>query len=342
MSPSRRRCLAAAALAALLTVTGCGNRDDGPGEVAAPDNLESAAKEEGTVTLYSSVEEEATAAFAKSFTDRYGINVDIVRLTSAQLAQRFAAEAQAGAPAADALLISRTGFTAEAISSGWLVPLADAGLPDFPGKLDAKFVLPGEGTAVSIIQPAGIAYNTDLVPPNEAPKTWEDLLDPKWQGKIAIPDPASSASYIGEWLAVAEASGPDFLQRFGAQQLKKYASGVPAAAAVAAGEAAFCVMGLASHIADPKEKGAPIEFLAPALTSGAEVVPGISAKGRHPNAARLLVQYALSAEGSTTLADAAGAVSPYDTAKLPAQYISPDLAAAKTQQAKVVEQLGLS
>ncbi|MTK03574.1 ABC transporter substrate-binding protein [Micromonospora sp. CP22] len=337
-----RRYLAAAALVTLLTLSACGDGGGAPREVAAPDNLESAAKEEGTVTLYSSVEEEATAAFAKSFTDRYGIKVEVVRLTSAQLAQRFSAEAQAGAPAADALLISRTGFTTEAITNGWLVPLADAGLPDFPGGLDPRFVLPDEGTAISIIQPAGMAYNTDLVPANEAPKTWEDLLDPKWRGKIAIPDPASSASYIGEWLVVAEASGPDFLERFGAQDLKKYASGVPAAAAVAAGEAAFCVMGLGSHIADPKEKGAPIEFVAPELTSGAEVVPGVAANGRNPNAARLLVQYALSKEGSVTLADAAGAVSPYDTGKLPGQYVSPDLAGAGTQQASVLARLGLS
>jgi iron(III) transport system substrate-binding protein len=342
MSHSRRRLLVATACAALLALAACGKGGDSPGAVASPGDLESAAKKEGAVTLYSSVEEDATKAFTKAFTEKYGINVNVVRLTSSQLSQRFSAEAQAGAPAADALLISRTGYTAEAIKNGWLVPLADAGLPNFPGSLDAKFVLPDEGTAISIIQPAGIAYNTDLVPAAEAPKTWEDLLDPKWKGKIAIPDPASSASYIGEWLVVSKASGPDFLQKFGAQGLKKYASGVPAAAAVAAGETAFCVMGLASHIAEPKEKGAPIEFVAPALTSGAEVVPGISAKGKHPNAARLLVQYALSQDGSTTLADAAGAVSPYDAAKLPGQYVSPDLASAKTEQATVVSQLGLS
>ncbi|MEU7889714.1 extracellular solute-binding protein [Microbispora bryophytorum] len=336
-----RRYLVTVTAAALLALTACGGGDT-PATVAAPNDIEGAAKHEGTVTLYSSVEEEATSAFTEAFTKKYGIDVDVVRLTSAQLAQRFSAEAQAGAPAADALLVSRTGFTTEGIKNGWLTPLADAGLPDYPGSLGQKFQLPDEGTAISIIQPAGIAYNTKLVPAAEAPKTWEDLLDPKWKGKIAIADPASSASYIGEWLVVGQASGPDFLQRFGAQDLKKYASGVPAAAAVAAGEAAFCVMGLASHIVDPKSKGAPIDFIVPPLTSGAEVVPAIAAKGRHPNAARLLVQYALSQEGSTTLADAAGAVSPYDTAKLPAQYISPDLSSAKDQQATVVSQLGLS
>ncbi|ASW54161.1 ABC transporter substrate-binding protein [Plantactinospora sp. KBS50] len=341
MSVPYRRYLAAVAATALLSTTACGGPGDSPGAVAAPDDLTEAAKKEGSVTLYSSVEEDATKAFATAFTEKYGIDVNVVRLTSSKLAQRFAAEAQAGAPAADAMLISRTGFTAEGVKNGWLVPLADAGLPEFPGELDQKFVLPDEGTAVSIIQPAGIAYNTDLVPAGEAPKTWTDLLDPKWKGRIAIPDPASSASYVGEWLSVAQAAGDNLLEQFGSQQLKKYASGVPAAAAVAAGEAAFCVMGLPSHIADPKAKGAPIEFVTPALTSGAEVVPGVAAKGQHPNAARLLVQFALSAEGSKTLADAAGAVSPYDSANLPAEYVSPDLAAAATQQQAVMAALGI-
>ena len=337
-----RRAALVAAATLLLTLGACGN-DQPPAQVASPDKLEEAAKAEGELTLYSSVEEEATKAFAAAFTDKYGVNVNVVRLTSSQLAQRFAAEAEAGAPAADAILISRTGFTAEAIANGWLVPLADAGLPDFPGELEERFVLPEEGTAVTIIQPAGIAYNTDLVPASEAPQSWEDLLDPKWKGQIAIPDPASSASYIGEWLAVAEASGdPNFLERFGAQELKMYESGVPAAAAVAAGEVAFNVMGLASHVAGPKAEGAPIEFVAPELTSGAEVVVGIAAEARHPNAARLLVQFALSREGSMSLADAAQAVSPFDTANLPSQYVSPDLASAEEQQANVMARLGLS
>jgi iron(III) transport system substrate-binding protein len=338
--PLTRRRYAAAALAAtaLLTASACNKPESGT-TVAAPGDLAAAAKEEGTVTLYSSVEDAATSAFAKAFTAESGVAVDVVRLTSTQLAQRFSAEAQAGAPAADALLISRTGFTAEGVKNGWLTPLAQAGLPDFPGQLPQQFQLPDEGTAISIIQPAGIAYNTDLV--TQPPKTWADLLDPRWKGRIAVPDPGSSASYVGEWLVVDKGSGDDLMTRLGAQGLKKYASGVPAAAAVAAGEAAFSVMGLASHVADPKAKGAPIAFVVPDLTSGAEVVPAVATKARHPNAARLLVQYALSRAGSTTLANAAGAVSPYETAKLPARYVSPDIAAAGQQKATVLGELGL-
>src|SRR5690606_8934936 len=98
------------------------------------------AKAEGSVTLYSSVEEAATNAFAQSFTQKYGIPVNVVRLTSAQLTQRFSAESEAGASAADAILISRTGFTQAAVDEGWLVPLDEADLPDFPGELGEEFV----------------------------------------------------------------------------------------------------------------------------------------------------------------------------------------------------------
>lgn len=338
-----RKTLIGVVAVAMLGLAGCASGGGtAPTASADADPLVADAVAEGTVTLYSSVEEAATAAFAQAFTAKYGIQVSFVRLTSAQLTQRFSAESEAGASAADAILISRTGFTAQAIEKGWLVPLDDADLPDYPGDLDAKFVLPDEGTAITIIQPAGIAYNTDLVDAADVPKTWSDLFDSKWDGKIAIPDPASSASYIGEWLSVANASGDDkFLEEFGDLNLKMYASGVPAAQAVAAGEVAFNVMGLPSHISELKDSGAPIDFVIPDLTSGAEVVVGIASQAKSPNAARLLVQYALSAEGSKVLADSAGAVSPFDPTNLPAEYVSPDLASVDSQQDTVLSKLGL-
>ncbi|WP_022883394.1 ABC transporter substrate-binding protein [Glaciibacter superstes] len=342
MKLNAHKTLISIAAIAMLGLAGCASSGvSQPTPTADADPLVAEAKAEGSVTLYSSVEEAATMAFTESFTEKYGIQVDVVRLTSAQLAQRFSAESAAGASAADAILVSRTGFTASAIEEGWLVPLDEADLPDYPGDLDSQFVLPDEGTAVTIIQPAGIAYNTDLVDAADVPKTWSDLFD-SWDGKIAIPDPASSASYIAEWLAVAKASGDDkFLESFGDQDLKMYASGVPAAQAVAAGEVVFNVMGLPSHIVELKEAGAPIDFVIPDLTSGAEVVVGISEQAKSPYAARLLVQYALTAEGSGVLADAAGAVSPFDAGNLPLEYVSPDLASVTSQQDSVLTKLGL-
>jgi iron(III) transport system substrate-binding protein len=305
-------------------------------------DLEAAAKKDGSLLFYASVTETSAKALAAAFGEKYGIDTQVLRITSAQLADRFSAEAAAGAPAADAVLISRTGFTTEATGKGYLVPLSEAGIPGYPGDLPKQFIKNDEGTAVVMVQAAGIGYNTDLVKGADIPKSWDDLLDPKWKGKIGVADPKSSASYVAEWNTVATGVGSDFLSKIGAQDLKSYASGAPAAQALAAGEIAFNPMTLSSLVKEPKSKGAPVDIVVPELTSGAEVVLGIAAKAKHPNAARLFAQYALSQEGAKVLADAAGEISPYDTAKLPKDYHSPDLATALPMTDDILAKMGLS
>ncbi len=304
-------------------------------------DLEAAAKKEGSLLFYASVTETSAKALADAFGKKYGIDTQVLRITSAQLADRFSAEAAAGAPAADAVLISRTGFTTEADSKGYLVPLKEAGIPGYPGDLPTQFIKDDEGTAVVMVQAAGIGYNTDLVKGDDIPKSWNDLLNPKWKGKIGVADPKSSASYVAEWNTVAQGVGSDFLSKLGAQKIKSYASGAPAAQALAAGEIAFNPMTLSSLINEPKAKGAPVDIVVPDLTSGAEVVLGIAAKAKHPNAARLFAQYALSQEGAKVLADAAGEISPYDAAKLPKDYHSPDLATALPMTNEILAKMGL-
>lgn len=304
-------------------------------------DLVAAAKKEGSLLFYASVTETSAKALADAFGKKYGIDTQVLRITSTQLADRFSAEAAAGAPAADAILISRTGFTTEADSKGYLVPLKDAGIPGYPGELPKQFVKDDEGTAVVMVQAAGIGYNTDLVKGADIPKSWDDLLDPKWKGKIGVADPKSSASYVAEWNTVAQGVGGDFLAKLGAQKLKSYASGAPAAQALAAGEIAFNPMTLSSLVKEPKSKGAPVDIVVPDTTSGAEVVLGIAAKAKHPNAARLFAQYTLSQEGAKVLADAAGEISPYDASKLPKDYHSPDLATALPITNEILAKMGL-
>jgi iron(III) transport system substrate-binding protein len=308
---------------------------------SASADLVAAAKKEGSLLFYASVTDTSAKAVAEAFGKKYGIDTQELRITSAQLADRFSAEAAAGAPAADAILISRTGFTTQADSKGYLIPLKDAGIPGYPGDLPAQFVKDDEGTAVVMVQAAGIGYNTDLVKGDDIPKSWDDLLNPKWKGKIGVADPKSSASYVAEWNTVAQGVGGDFLSKIGAQKLKSYASGAPAAQALAAGEIAFNPMTLSSLVNEPKSKGAPVDIVVPDLTSGAEVVLGIAAKAKHPNAARLFAQYTLSQEGAKVLADAAGEISPYDASKLPKDYHSPDLATALPMTTDILAKMGL-
>ena len=53
------------------------------------------------------------------------------------------------------------------------------------------------GSAVTLVQTVGIAYNTDLVKGDDIPDGWSDLLDPKWKGKIGVATPTSALGYVG-------------------------------------------------------------------------------------------------------------------------------------------------
>lgn len=142
------------------------------------------------------------------------------------------------------------------------------------------------------------AYNTDLVKANEVPKSWDDLLDPKWKGhQISIR--AMSGHLIGLYPKWRE--NPDdviaFLNKFNKQEVQGAANLGEAFGRVANGECRLGVMRPNSFL-NMKADGAPIEIcpIGPAVTTptGNVLLKGIP----HPNAARLLLGWIHSAEGA--------------------------------------------
>ncbi|MGE0781008.1 ABC transporter substrate-binding protein [Mycolicibacterium sp.] len=333
---------AAAVLTAVLLLTGCGS---GGGASAPPtaqtvetlEELVAAAKEEGTLTLYGAPAEPAVKAVAAAFTEKYGVNVNVVRIVSGQIIQRFSNEIGANAPSADVLLMNQTTFLDRAREQGWITPLADAGIPGYPWTLPEEFLRPDTGTAVVGLQIRGIAYNTNLVGPDEVPTDWPDIIDPRWSGRIGIADPASAPVYVGHWYTIGQAMGDDFLAKVGAQHPKVYASGSPATAALGAGEIAVFPMNIASITAEARDDGAPVEFVVPPVTCADEMQLALNATAANPNAARLFVHYLASQEGSETLARAGGEKSPYDT-DLP-ELLEWDVETADEQKDAIVNEL---
>lgn len=295
-------------------------------------DLATSAKGEGSLVVYTSAAEAAARAQGKAFTDKYGVKVQIVRMTGSQLTTRVAAEANAGGVNADVVVASDPTFMAQSVNSGTFISLDKAGLPGYPGEFPAKFLRPDLGSAVVLIEAAGIVYNTDLVKGDDVPKTWTDLLKPQWKGKIAVSDPTSSLGYIAEYQVLEKKLGSDYLTRLGSQDLKVYAASAPSIAAVAAGETPISALQLVANTAAAKAKGAPIGVVVPDFTTGLESTIGIVAKAQHPNAAKLFATYALSKDGAAVLADSGNAISPYDTSGLPSEWTPLDY--SKTQEAK--------
>jgi iron(III) transport system substrate-binding protein len=306
------------ALTLLLTACGGGSDDDsGSEDVAAPtiegsaelDELVAAAQEENCLTLYGAPEEDVLRAVTDAFTEEYDVPVSFVRLVSADLIQRFSSEAEAGAVAADAILLTHSPFYQEAYDNGWLQPVSEAEIPSFPGDFPEEYTADDGATPIATLVPTTMVYNTDLV--DQAPDSWEAYADPAYQGELLFAAPSSSPANVAFWAMLREEYGDEFLESVAANEPTWYNSAVPATQAVAAGEGALGFPGVAAIVKSLQDAGAPIEQSRPTPTTGPEIALGLSAESPCPNAARLFANYVLSEEGNTYLNEVSGAISPY-------------------------------
>ena len=290
------------------------------------DRLVAAAHNEGEVLFYCAQVDAVGKRVSDAFTKKYGVKCQHLRLSSSPLQQRFAAEAEAGKIAADLLLNggNTAGFSAEGLKNGWIEPIRKAGIPavsstEFP----AKYI--SDGAAMVMITPWLIMYNTDKVKQSAAPKDWKELLDPRFKGQIIINEPNVAPGYFDFWCAIIDNLGPDYMTALRAQNLRVFNDGVAASQSLAAGEGSFFIPTVASVVGQLAIKGAPVDMVTPALTTGSEfsvLLPTLS-KIKHPNAGRLLAHYLMTEEGNKVLNADPGAISVFDPSGLPAQYKSP-------------------
>ena len=153
----------------------------------------------------------------------------------------------------------------------------------------------------------GLGYNTKLITKAEIPKTYEDLLNPKWKGKLAISGDNSGHSWVGVMLATR---GEEFVRRMAKQD---FAVHMIAAASlrdiIINGEYALSPTIAESHVSESKKKGAPIEWapLEPAHVNLGQIV--LPKRAANPHAALLFIEFDLSRE-TGELYKATGYVSP--------------------------------
>lgn len=336
------------AAVALVATTACGGDDgddeaqvadespdtasDGAGEAdqesSELDQLVAAAQEEGSLTFYSVPDESIAQGISEEFTDRYDIEVEFVRLVTADLAQRFSAEASSGAPAADMILVTDSPFLTEAFGEGWLTPINEAGLPDY-GEFPEEFIVRDGATAIVSINPTVLGYNTDIVA--EEPEDWTVLADPEWSGQIAMSDPTTSVANLFFWDLIRQTYGDEFLEEIAANEPMFTAGAVPSAQSVGAGEVAFGVPAVSAIYENLAGEGAPVAYASPEVTTGAEVAVGIAAEAENPNAARLFAHFLLTQEGADLLNLPYGTASPYG-GNLPAEYSRPDPSALEREE----------
>jgi iron(III) transport system substrate-binding protein len=250
------------------------------------------AKQENALVWYMSASAEDVKAIFSAFNKRYPfIKTDSFRAGSAALFNRILNEARAGKVFFDVVAI-RGLETHQLVKAGFLQPYVSPESAAYPaGFKDAK------GHWVDFFDSYNvIGYNTKLVSRDQAPKSWEDLLDPKWKGKIALDE--ENYSWFG---ALTQKWGREKTQRYmralAKQEIQLRNGQTLIAQLMAAGEFAVAMV-LAHRIEKMKEQGAPVEWVTTLDPITAALHPiGLAAKAPHPNAAKLFVDFILSKEG---------------------------------------------
>jgi len=148
-----------------------------------------------------------------------------------------------------------------------------------------------------------LAYNTRLISSQKVPTTYQDLLDPKWKGKMGMDTKAYYEFAV--WLSIMGGGekGLNYMKKLSEQDIQFRTGRTLIGSLVAAGEMSIG-LALYNHIVEQmKEKGAPVEWLALEPVIDKTHPLGVSARAPHPNAARLFVDYVLSREGQEIIAN---------------------------------------
>lgn len=247
------------------------------------EELITAAQAEGSGTLYTSVDPTIMANVAEAFREAYGITLDVQRASSSQLSQRFMAEEETGNHVADVYYSTDRAFHDDSGASGRFIPLTD--LPGYDAWPDeAK----DDTSIVMGFLPYSLIWNTNVI--SEELSDWDDLIDPKYAGKVMLTDPRIGVTSNQFYKLLRDVKGEDFLRKLG-ENATFSPSAVPGIQQVAAGAQGIYAPGIHQVAVGLLEKGAPIAEAFPEPTISSKNIASIPASAPHPNIGRLFVSF---------------------------------------------------
>jgi iron(III) transport system substrate-binding protein len=273
-------------------------------EARAQDPRLEAARKEGKVVWYTSLALTSSEKVAKLFETAYpGVKVEVHRTGSQRILQRMMQELQAGIKNVDVVHTSDAGHYVLLKEKKLLMRYTPAGVDAFgAGFKDKDGYHYGLRATVNVI-----AYNTKAISPAEAPRTWKDLLDPKWRGRLVTAHPGYSGVIATHVLALVHLHGWDYFKALAQNKPMLVQSAVDPSGVVASGERPVAVDGGDYTFYQVKKKGNPVEIVYPKEGVPLVVSPSaITSFAPHPNAARLFTDFVFSHEIQQVLADTEG------------------------------------
>src|SRR6202163_358225 len=256
-----------------------------------------AAKKEGKVVWYTSLDLPAAGKVARAFEARYsGVAVRAFRRIGQEYASRIhAVDVVQSSDASHFIVWKRDGilepYVPEDVAKYY---------PDEHKDPDGMF-------ASFRVWLCVVGYNTDLVKAAEAPKSFADLLDPKWKGKIVKAHPGYSGTIMTATFQMARDIGWDYFEKLAKQNVMQVQSSADPPKKLELGERSVMADGNEYNMFQLKESGKPVEIVYPTEGSPLIVGPNGLLKGApNPNAGRLFQSYCFSVEGQQSLIDVGG------------------------------------
>ena len=266
-----------------------------------------AAKKEGKVVWYTAVDLPVAEKVGKAFEAKYpGIAVRVERSGAERVFQRIGQEY--------ASKIYEVDVVNSSDAAHFIVWKRDGILQSYVPEDVAKFYAAEHKDADGMFASfrawgCVVGYNTNMVKAEEAPKSFADLLDPKWMNKIVKAHPGYSGTIMNSTFQLTRDLGWDYLEKLAKQKIMQVQSSTDPPKKLALGERAVMADGNEYNMFLEKEKGSPVEIVYPTEGTPLVIGPnGIFKQSPNPNAARLLVNFFL--EDETQLAFANSGVRP--------------------------------
>jgi iron(III) transport system substrate-binding protein len=272
-----------------------------PAEAITP-ALIAAAQKEGKLAFYTAMDLPVAERFAKAFEEKYpGIAVRVERSGAERVFQRIAQEQASNINAVDVVNTADAAHLIVWKRNGWLALYVPE---DVARHFSEAYRDPDGMHALTRVWLSSLGYNTNLVKPEDAPKSFADLLDRKWMGKMVKGHPAYSGTIMTATFQIVRELGWDFLERLARQKVMQVQSSTDPPKKLALGERAVMADGNDYNLIQLKERGQPVEVVYP--SEGTPFVTGPTAvfkSAPNPNAARLFQSWLHSREAQQLLVD---------------------------------------
>ena len=266
---------------------------------AQSSKLIEAAKKEGKIVAYGSLESDTVDAIMNAFKKKTGLEIEYWRASATKVMDRALSEARAGRPVADVIITNDNPLRLMQ-KQNFFQKYESPSASNFPPDAIDPFLGPRYRNVI-----IGVLYNTSAIKAADAPKSLEDLVNPKYKGKLVMPDPTQHTTTT-QWVTslhkvMGKEKADKYIRDLAAMKPIMVESLLPAAERVTTGETPIAITYVKYAFIFGK-KGAPLDYVRLPKMLGDGHYIGLAAKAPHPNGGKAFIDYFLDNESMKIMA----------------------------------------